>query len=65
MPILYTMEYENDQGEVIGQHWYFGVGGDGAHLAIFYWKDGHQTIPGQQNGERRSPRIRVRTQSPS
>lgn len=43
MPILYTMEYKNDAGEVIGQHWYFGIGGDGAHLALFYWKDGYQT----------------------
>jgi catechol 2,3-dioxygenase-like lactoylglutathione lyase family enzyme len=47
MPILYTMEYKNDRDEVIGQHWYFGVGGAGAHLAIFYWKDGYQTVPPQ------------------
>jgi catechol 2,3-dioxygenase-like lactoylglutathione lyase family enzyme len=56
MPILYTMEYKNDQDEVIGQHWYFGVGGDGAHLAIFYWKDGYQTLPPQQDVERPKPK---------
>ncbi|MFC9838786.1 VOC family protein [Rhodococcus sp. NPDC127530] len=47
MPILWTMEYKNDEGEVIGQHWYFGVGNDGSHLALFYWKDGYQTVPGR------------------
>jgi catechol 2,3-dioxygenase-like lactoylglutathione lyase family enzyme len=47
MPILYTMEYKNDRDEVIGQHWYFGVGGNDAHLAIFYWKDGYQTLSAQ------------------
>ena len=50
MPILYTMNYENDQGETIGQHWYFGIGDDGSHLAIFYWKDGYQTVPQPEVG---------------
>jgi len=45
MPVLYTMEYTNDRDEVIGQHWYFGIGDDGSHLALFYWKDGYQTVP--------------------
>ena len=54
MPILYTMEYKNDADEVIGQHWYFGIGDDGSHLALFYWKDGYQTKP-QPTVERNKP----------
>ncbi|MBF4163301.1 VOC family protein [Nocardioides acrostichi] len=55
MPILYTMEYKNDADEVIGQHWYFGIGDDGSHLAIFYWKDGYQTLEGEKPKDTRKP----------
>ena len=55
MPILYTMEYKNDADEVIGQHWFFGVGGDGAHLAVFYWVDGYQTVPPLDKSNRPKP----------
>lgn len=44
MPVLYTIEYENDNGEPIGQHFFFGVGDGDAHIAMFYWKDGYQTL---------------------
>jgi len=45
MPILHTLEYENDKGEVIGQHYFFGVGDKDSHLALFWWRDGYQTMP--------------------
>ena len=48
LPILHTLEYQNDAGEVIGQHFFFGVGdptNPEAHIAMFWWKDGYQTIP--------------------
>jgi catechol 2,3-dioxygenase-like lactoylglutathione lyase family enzyme len=59
MPVLYTMEYKNDADEVIGQHWYFGIGDDGSHLAIFYWKDGYQTLPTQPTERPKPPNPRA------
>jgi catechol 2,3-dioxygenase-like lactoylglutathione lyase family enzyme len=44
MPILHTIEYENEAGEKVGQHFFFGVGDGDAHIAMFYWRDGYQTI---------------------
>lgn len=48
MPVLHTLEYANEEGDVIGQHWFFGVGDPSnpdAHIALFWWKDGYQNIP--------------------
>jgi catechol 2,3-dioxygenase-like lactoylglutathione lyase family enzyme len=50
MPVIHTLEYYDDDGkEVVGQHWFFGVGdptNPEAHLAMFWWKDGYQDLPG-------------------
>lgn len=51
MPVLHSIEYlgENPEGETVpmGQHFFFGVGGENpnAHIAFFYWKDGYQHAP--------------------
>ena len=48
MPVLHTLEYFDDDDELVGQHWFFGVGDPSnpeAHLAMFWWKDGYQTLP--------------------
>jgi catechol 2,3-dioxygenase-like lactoylglutathione lyase family enzyme len=48
MPILHTLEYFNADDELEGQHWFFGVGDPSnpdAHIAMFWWKDGYQTLP--------------------
>lgn len=45
MPVLHTLEYANESGEIIGQHWFMGVGDPSnpdAHIALFWWKDGFQ-----------------------
>ncbi|VVO03693.1 VOC family protein [Pseudomonas fluorescens] len=47
LPVLHTLEYQNDQGELIGQHWFLGVGdpdNEDAHIAIFWWRDGYQSL---------------------
>lgn len=47
MPVLHTIEYYDDQNNVLGQHWFFGVGDQSnpdAHIAFFWWKDGYQSI---------------------
>lgn len=47
MPVLHTLEYANEQGDKIGQHWFLGVGDPSnpdAHIALFWWKDGYQTL---------------------
>ncbi len=47
MPVLHTLEYENELGENIGQHWFLGTGDPSnpdAHIAIFCWKGGYQTL---------------------
>ncbi len=47
MPVLHTLEYSNEQGEIIGQHWFLGVGepsNPDAHIALFWWRDGYQTL---------------------
>jgi catechol 2,3-dioxygenase-like lactoylglutathione lyase family enzyme len=52
MPVLHTLEYFNDAGELTGQHWFFGVGdptNPDAHIAAFWWKDGYQTLPKDAN----------------
>jgi catechol 2,3-dioxygenase-like lactoylglutathione lyase family enzyme len=49
MPIIHTIEYpgEDESGQIMpmGQHFFFGVGGENpnAHLAFFYWKGGYHT----------------------
>ena len=48
MPVLHTLEYFDDDDQVVGQHWFFGVGDPDnpeAHLAMFWWKDGYQDLP--------------------
>jgi catechol 2,3-dioxygenase-like lactoylglutathione lyase family enzyme len=50
MPVLHTLEYFDDNNEVTGQHWFFGVGdrtNPEAHLAMFWWKDGYQDLPAE------------------
>lgn len=47
LPVLHTLEYQDDAGELIGQHWFLGVGDPGnpdAHIALFWWRDGYQTL---------------------
>lgn len=47
MPVLHTLEYQNEEGDLIGQHWFLGVGDPSnpdAHIAIFWWRDGYQTL---------------------
>lgn len=47
MPVLHTIEYFDDDGALLGQHWFFGVGDESnpdAHIAFFCWKDGYQTL---------------------
>jgi catechol 2,3-dioxygenase-like lactoylglutathione lyase family enzyme len=52
MPVLHTLEYFDDEGELVGQHWFFGVGDPSnpdAHIAAFWWKDGYQILPDDAN----------------
>ena len=57
MPILHTIEYseEDEHGNLVpmGQHFFFGVGGDNpnAHIAFFYWKNGYQNVPDAGAGD--------------
>lgn len=47
MPVLHTIEYCNAESELLGQHWFFGVGDPSnpdAHIAFFWWKDGYQLM---------------------
>lgn len=47
MPVLHTLEYANPEGEIIGQHWFMGVGDPAnpdAHIGLFCWKGGYQTL---------------------
>lgn len=47
MPVLHTIEYFDDHDQLLGQHWFFGVGDESnqdAHIAFFWWKDGYQTL---------------------
>ena len=47
MPVLHTLEYQSEDGELIGQHWFMGVGdptNPDAHIALFWWKNGYQTL---------------------
>jgi catechol 2,3-dioxygenase-like lactoylglutathione lyase family enzyme len=52
MPILHTLEYTGDDGTgnmvPMGQHFFFGVGGENpnAHIAFFYWKNGYHPEAG-------------------
>jgi len=51
MPVLHTLEYTNNTDEIIGQHWFMGVGdpcNPDAHIALFWWKDGYQTLTKEQ-----------------
>ncbi|MDP3138071.1 MAG: VOC family protein [Burkholderiaceae bacterium] len=56
MPILHTLEYHGEGGEVVGQHFFFGVGDREAHIAMFWWKDGYQGIPKEQFAPLPKPR---------
>jgi catechol 2,3-dioxygenase-like lactoylglutathione lyase family enzyme len=52
MPVLHTLEYFGDDGELTGQHWFFGVGdpvNPDAHIAAFWWKGGYQTLSDDAN----------------
>jgi catechol 2,3-dioxygenase-like lactoylglutathione lyase family enzyme len=52
MPVLHTLEYFDDDGELTGQHWFFGVGdpsNPNAHIALFCWQGGYQTLPEDAN----------------
>jgi len=47
LPVLHTLRYEDASGNLVGQHWFLGVGDPGnpdAHIALFWWKDGYQTL---------------------
>ena len=58
MPVLHTLEYANASGEIIGQHWFLGVGDPGnpdAHIALFWWRDGYQTLTPEQIGTGKKP----------
>jgi len=52
LPILHTIEYLGDDGSgqqvPMGQHFFFGVGGENhnAHIAFFYWKNGYHPEAG-------------------
>lgn len=51
MPVLHTIEYHNDEGDLVAQHWFFGVGdptNPNAHIAFFYYPKGYQTLPGDE-----------------
>ncbi|MFD8339310.1 VOC family protein [Streptomyces solisilvae] len=56
MPVLHSIEYmgtaESGEQVPMGQHFFFGVGGDNpnAHIAFFYWKDGYQNVPDEKDG---------------
>jgi len=48
LPVLHTLDYQNAEGELVGQHWFLGVGdpdNPDAHIALFWWRDGYQHIP--------------------
>ena len=52
MPVLHTLDYFDDEGNLNGQHWFFGVGDPSnpeAHIAAFWWKDGYQSLPDDAN----------------
>lgn len=51
MPVLHTLEYADAEGEIIGQHWFMGVddpSNPDAHVALFWWRDGFQTLTKEQ-----------------
>lgn len=59
MPVLHTLEYANPQGEIIGQHFFMGVGDSAnpdAHIALFWWKDGYQTLTQEEIYTGKKPR---------
>jgi len=58
LPILHTLEYANEAGEIIGQHWFLGVGdpsNSDAHIALFWWRDGYQTLTPEEIYTGRKP----------
>jgi catechol 2,3-dioxygenase-like lactoylglutathione lyase family enzyme len=58
MPVLHTIEYFDDKGELMGQHWFFGVGepsNPDAHIAFFWWKDGYQTLSKEELSTGKKP----------
>jgi catechol 2,3-dioxygenase-like lactoylglutathione lyase family enzyme len=62
MPVLHTLEYANEAGEIIGQHWFLGVGDPGnphAHLALFWWRDGYQTLSSEDIQEGKKPAFKL------
>lgn len=51
LPVLHTLEYQNENGDLVGQHWFLGVGepsNPDAHIALFWWRDGYQHIDKDQ-----------------
>src|SRR5580700_9609345 len=58
MPVLHTIEYFDEAGEILGQHWFFGVGdptNPDAHIAFFWWKDGYQALGKEEISTGRKP----------
>jgi catechol 2,3-dioxygenase-like lactoylglutathione lyase family enzyme len=69
MPILHTLEYtgkDEDGNEVpMGQHFFFGVGGENpnAHLAFFYWKNGYHVDAGNMAPQQLPPGVNPRARA--
>jgi catechol 2,3-dioxygenase-like lactoylglutathione lyase family enzyme len=70
MPILHTLEYtakdENGDEVPVGQHFFFGVGGENhnAHLAFFYWKNGYHPEAGNMSPAPRPAGVYPRATKP-
>jgi catechol 2,3-dioxygenase-like lactoylglutathione lyase family enzyme len=70
MPILHTIEYLGDDGSgnqvPVGQHFFFGVGGENpnAHLAFFYWKNGYHPEAGNMGDDGLPPGVYPRAIKP-
>jgi catechol 2,3-dioxygenase-like lactoylglutathione lyase family enzyme len=61
MPVLHTIEYFDEAGGLLGQHWFFGVGdptNPDAHIAFFWWKDGYQSLSKDEVSSGKKPKNR-------
>ena len=61
MPVLHTIEYFDEAGEILGQHWFFGVGdptNPDAHIAFFWGKDGYQALGKDETSSGKKPKNR-------
>jgi catechol 2,3-dioxygenase-like lactoylglutathione lyase family enzyme len=61
MPVLHTIEYFDEAGGLLGQHWFFGVGdptNPDAHIAFFWWKDGYQSLSKDDISSGKKPKNR-------